>query len=115
MLKITNYSDTSVKIDNRTILPGSFIVVDYVTDIFNLNKLVNQRKITVVNTTVKSNITNTIDVQESQIKESMIKRFDEDISNNTDINITTKKKKSKDNSEVENSKSTKGDMNNATD
>ena len=122
MIKITNYCDTVIDIDDKRIFPGNFIIVNYVKDTFKLNTLINQRRITVTSVNMPkddkvvskintvTHTTNTFKIVEPDVKQSS-----DNVSDDLDINTTTKKKKSKDNSEVENSKSTKGDMNNATD
>lgn len=122
MLKVKNYSSTLLTIDNVTIYNGGYQLFDSIKDTSYLNKLINAGKITVTNVDIEP-VKQVEDVEPvTEIKNVHTSKTPE--LGNTDVvevvtnTSTTKKKRSKDtnnNSEVENSKSTKGDMNNATD
>jgi len=122
MLKVKNYSGTLLTIDNVTIYNGGYQLFDSIKDTSYLNKLINAGKITVTNVDIEP-VKQVEDVKPvTEIKNVHTSKTPE--LGNTDVvevvtnTSTTKKKRLKDtnnNSEVENSKSTKGDMNNATD
>lgn len=115
MLKITNYFSSTVIVDDIEIPVGGYIIVDKIKNVLDCNNLRNKQMITV---TYVNDIVEDIKEANENIKNNITTssiEYSDNIIVEQDINNPTKKKKSKDNSEVENSKSTKGDMNNATD
>lgn len=122
MLKVRNYSGTVIIIDDIVIPNGGSELFESFKNQLYVNSLVNKRMITVTNIDVTQpkqvedvKFNTTEDIVQTPEERPIRKEIPEEVVTNTS---TTKKKKSKDNnnnSEVENSKSTKGDMNNATD
>ena len=120
MFEVKNYSTTDIIFDGIVIPYKGCKQFETIKDKARMGGLISSGKISVVYVNkpkqvedVKPVITKDV-VQTS--KESLLSNaISEEVVTNTS---TTKKKKSRDNnnnSEVENSKSTKGDMNNATD
>jgi hypothetical protein len=120
MLEVKNYSTTDIELDNVIIPYGHCKRFESIKDKSRMRGLMSSGKIAVVYVKTPKQVEDVKPV----IKKDIVQTFgtnlqQESVSTESVTNTsTTKKKKSKDNdnnSEVENSKSTKGDMNNATD
>lgn len=122
MLEIRNRATTDIELDGIIIPYGKKIRLESINDKARMGSLVSRGQISVVYVNDKPN---KVEDVKKQPKKEPIEPKEADvvtIENSESVEkvstdtSTTRKKKSKDNnSEVENSKSTKGDMNNATD
>lgn len=124
MLEVRNHATTDIELDGVLIPYGSCKQFEFIKDKSRMRGLMNSGKIAVVYISSKQpnkveDVITTANTNKDivQTPKELPKQREvvEDVVTNTS---TAKKKRSKDNtnnSEVEDSKSTKGDMNNATD
>lgn len=117
MYKVKNHTGSIITINDINILPKRTYVFESFNNPLQINKLIGSRCISVTCEPIISAVTSVDKVVETVQTPNLI---ESNVEENSTIDITTKlstkKKRIKDNnSEVENSKSTKGDMNNATD
>lgn len=120
MLEVINHSRTDIELDGQIIPYGKSVLFTAIKNKARMGGLISSGKISViyVNTQepkkvedIKS-IVNQEDVITLDVTESKLETLTEEV---VTIPSTKKRKSKENNSEVENSKSTKGDMNNATD
>jgi len=120
MFEVKNYSTTDIILDGIVIPYGGRKQFETIKDKARMGGLISSGKISVVYVKTPKQVEDVKPVIKKDIVQTSNHKpqqelISEEVVTNTS---TTKKKKSKDNdnnSEVENSKSTKGDMNNATD
>lgn len=117
MFEVRNYSTSDIELDGKKVPHGASVLFEIIKNTPLMSSLISKGKISVVLKDV-TKPTSTKNIN-PPIKEDVVTNIETTVEEDTNTNITTttsKKRKNKDNdSEVENSKSTKGDMNNATD